>query len=346
MDFIKGAFKTVKNTISGGMSDLANAAADTAADVALAPLNLIEKQLKSVANLGPDIVAKRRKAINDMLTEIESNAVKYDEETARNERSQAVTTIERRVAEINSDSNVPDYIKQLYRDIDVKDENISPDKLIDALAGADDALLVHEDKQFEFVRLIKRAWRISSDYIYRILVLFAIIFGGTILSNAYIHEEFWAIRFYYFVYGVIFFPLALIYGAVNPPAWNATIFPMYKNIVKQINVPTAEIMVPLQGGMTTNPTTQLGGADDSPLTPIHIKGSSGKYTSGPITTGESLTERFNLIVMSLFGYKFETDTLTMRILSIVLAGSVSTWAFYRGDLNQFLYYANKWTAKK
>ena len=38
--------------------------------------------------------------------------------------------------------------------------------------------------------------------------------------------------------------------------------------------------------------------------------------------------------------------MTMRVLSIVLAGSLSTWAFYKGDLNHFLYYAKKMYAKK
>lgn len=216
-----------KNAISKGLSKAADLAADTAADAALAPLKLIENEISKVSKLGPDIVAARRAEINDMLTGVAEAAAARDNELEAKKLRNAKAVVLARVKQVTADSSVPDDIKHDY-EIILQDENATPEELLNNLADADDALLVHEDKEFSGWRLIKRAWRFSSDYIYYILLLITAFFGGIILSNVYIEESYLPIRLYYFFYGTAFFPISLMYGIVNPPEWNATIFPLFK----------------------------------------------------------------------------------------------------------------------
>ncbi len=51
------------------------------------------------------------------------------------------------------------------------------------------------------------------------------LLGGSVIANAYIHEVFWGIRLYYFIYGALGFPLSLLYGAIRPPVWQAGLLP-------------------------------------------------------------------------------------------------------------------------
>lgn len=231
-----GAFNSAKDLIGKGVARAADAAADVAADTALAPLNLIETSLNKVAKLGPDIVAKRRDAINAMLSGIEEAAIKYDAEAAAKKMADAKAIVEARVKKIFSDSSIPDKIKDEYNLI-LRNKDATPEDLLDALANADDSLLVYEKKEFNGWRLIKRAWRFASDYIYYILILISAIFGGIIMSNVYINETFLPIRLYYFFYGTVFFPLSLLYGIVNPPEWNAMIFPWFRIVGNQRFIP-------------------------------------------------------------------------------------------------------------
>ena len=58
-----------------------------------------------------------------------------------------------------------------------------------------------------------------------ICIFVAALLGGSVLSNAFTEEAFWGIRLYYFIYGFLFFPLSLLYGAIKPPVWQATLMP-------------------------------------------------------------------------------------------------------------------------
>jgi hypothetical protein len=233
MDFLRGAVSTVGNTIGGAGNTIRNGlgrageyAADAAADAALAPLKIIENSISSVAGLGPEIVANRRNKINTLLTNIETAAKKYNDAAEAKKMRDTMAIITARVKQVRVDSTVPDEIKDKFEIIlDISGE--TPEELLNSLANAEDDLLVHENKEFSGVRLIKRAWRVSSEYIYYILLFFCAIFGGIILSNVYINETFFPIRVYYFLYGTAFFPASLLYGIVNPPEWNATIFPWF-----------------------------------------------------------------------------------------------------------------------
>ena len=221
-DTLKGAGKSIKD----GLGNLAEKAADKAADAALAPLTMIEASVSSVAGLGPEIVTNRRNKINAMLTQIESSAKKYNDAAEAKKMRDTRAIILARVTQVRVDSTIPDKIKDKFEIIlDISGE--TPEELLNSLANAEDDLLVHENKEFSGVRLIKRAWRMSSDYIYYMLLFACAIFGGIILSNVYINETFFPIRAYYFFYGTAFFPASLLYGIVNPPEWNAKIFPWF-----------------------------------------------------------------------------------------------------------------------
>jgi len=239
---IGGGASFLTNTIGKGVGKIAEKAADTAADAALAPLNLIETSISSVSNLGPDIVANRRAKINTMLSDIQSAATRYNAETSAKRMREVRATITARVKEVNDDSTVPQDIKDKYAII-LDNSGASPEDLLDNLANADDDLLVHENKEFSAWRLIKRSWRLTSDYVYYIILLVTMIFGGVILSNVYINEKYLPIRLYYFFYGIIFFPASLAYGIINPPVWSATLFPLF-----QIAGPQPFVQGPKVGG--------------------------------------------------------------------------------------------------
>lgn len=219
--------KDITKTVGGGLSGLANEATDLAADAAMAPLKMIEASISSVAGLGPDIVANRRAKINTMLTNLERAALAHDEAAATKKMNDAKAIVTARIKVISADTSIPQSIKDEYNLI-LRDKDASPEDLLDSLANADDSLLVHENKEFSGWRLIKRAWRMSAEYIYYILLLVSALFGGVILSNMYIKESYLPIRAYYFFYGTAFFPISLFCGIVNPPEWNATIFPWFQ----------------------------------------------------------------------------------------------------------------------
>jgi hypothetical protein len=238
---VGGGLKGAASMVGDGISGLADKAADVAADTALAPLKLIESSISSVANLGPDIVARRRAEINAMLTKIDDAAKNYERLDEEKRKRDALVIINKRIKEVASDSTIPKKIKNEFDNILARkpptkdkdgflreDPGPGPEEMLERLVNAEDALTAHENTEFSGWRLIKRAWRFSSDYIYYILLFTTAIFGGIILSNVYINESFLPIRLYYFFYGTAFFPISLMYGIINPPTWNATIFPGFK----------------------------------------------------------------------------------------------------------------------
>jgi len=299
MDWLKGAAGTVAGAVSGatgavtggigkGISKLADKAANSAADAALAPLNLIEKSLGEVSKLGPDIVANRRAAINNMLSGIEDAALKYDNDVATKKRAEATAIIEARVKQVEKDTSIPNNIKDKFADI-LKNKDATPEDLLDELANAEDDLRVYENKEFNGWRLVKRAWRFASDYIYYILLFICAIFGGIIMSNTYIHETFLPIRIYYFFYGTVFFPISLIYGIMNPPEWNATIFPLFQLPANPVTVaPNAvakKAVAPKVGGA---PPT-LSAAEAAGMASAVARGKA-TYGAPPSLATQALTE--------------------------------------------------------
>ena len=386
-----GALNSVKNGISGAVSGLAENAADMAADTALAPLNLIEKSLNQVSSLGPDIVAKRRAQINTMLSGIEAAAIKHDSDVEAKKLADAKLVVEARVRQIRLDSSVPKEIKDKYELI-LEDKNATPDSLIDALANADDELLVYENKEVNAWRLVKRAWRLASDYIYYILLFTCILFGGIIMSNVHIHETFLPIRIYYFIYGSAFFPASLLYGIINPPEWNAKLFPIYQifDNRRMATPPTVggappnlspeeaaaaaaaaqrgrEVFGKNPAGATVNVAVALDQAESKGIAgpaaahdaidAIMSKGTTEAVAKQQVASElekrgvppavalrtvstprpPTLLQRLIMIQNELFGYKLAGGpTIVLRIVSAILAGSTTAWAFYRGDLNDLI----------
>jgi hypothetical protein len=265
-DTVGGGLKGAIGKVGDGLSGLADKAADVAADTALAPLKLIESSISSVANLGPDIVARRRAEINTMLTKIEDAAKAYERMDEEKRKREALVIVNKRIKEVASDSTIPKKIKNQFDAILAKkpptkdkdgflreDPGPNPEELLERLLNAEDALKLHENTEFSGLRLIKRAWRFSSEYIYYILLFTTAIFGGIILSNVYINESFLPIRLYYFFYGTAFFPISLMYGIINPPVWSATIFPGFK-------VPESGPFVQKRSGFRSFFKRKVGGA--------------------------------------------------------------------------------------
>ena len=64
---------------------------------------------------------------------------------------------------------------------------------------------------------------------YYVLLAFCAVWGGVVLSNIYVEEMFVYTRVWYFVHGMIGFPLVLIYTLLPKcaPYWVSTIFPAY-----------------------------------------------------------------------------------------------------------------------
>ena len=377
MDLLRGAantvgsgFRSITDAVGGGLSDLADTAADTAADAALAPLRLIEKSVSKVAGLGPEIVARRRDKINRMLTTIESKAKRYNDAAEGKKMRDARSIIIARTKQVNDDSTVPRDIKDSFNII-LNDTEASPEELINALANAEDGLLVHENKEFSGWRLIKRAWRISSEYIYYILLFVCAIFGGIILSNVYINETFLPIRAYYFFYGTVFFPISLLYGAINTPEWNSTLFPLFmiagpepfvqpmvggNDLDKfQRDKEIFEIGAAIRQGEAAG-KTRVQAAQDL-VAALAARGESvdvaqNKVLEELIRGGLSrevamqallsrdtpknltFTQRLAAVGTELFGYKITGgSSIPLRIVSIVLSLTTLGWAYFRGDLN-------------
>jgi hypothetical protein len=75
------------------------------------------------------------------------------------------------------------------------------------------------------VRGAREALKWGAFAVMMICMFAAALLGGSVLSNAFVDESFLGIRLYYFVYGFLFFPLSLLYGAIRPPVWQATLIP-------------------------------------------------------------------------------------------------------------------------
>lgn len=110
---------------------------------------------------------------------------------------------------------------------DPADSVETPETLKTALTTLRDQRSTIENKESSGgVRGIRESvkWGVAALMI--LFLVAAAILGGVVLSNAYVEEVFWGIRLYYFVYGTLFFPLSLLYGAIKPPEWQSTIIPL------------------------------------------------------------------------------------------------------------------------
>lgn len=102
-----------------------------------------------------------------------------------------------------------------------------PQEILDSLESLDLEYAAEKDKksgESNVMILTAKTYAVQTALI--VVVVGSILFGGIIAVNSYIKEPFLPIRLFYFIYGAALFPLALLGGAVKPPAWKATIFPL------------------------------------------------------------------------------------------------------------------------
>ena len=202
--------------------------------------------LSKAATMGPDVIEKERGVLEAKLQSIQETVAKQNDAAKIKALADAKATVAARRKVIDNDSTIPRDIKLKYDAIDAM-QGASAEDILNALANADDDLLVAENKEFSGIRLMKRAWRASANIIFYVLCGLAGLVGGIIASNTYYAESFWAIKLYYFFYGVAFFPVALVYALVRPPVWHATIMPLYP-----LTAPAAGIMQDFFGYQVTD----------------------------------------------------------------------------------------------
>jgi len=87
---------------------------------------------------------------------------------------------------------------------------------------------------------LNRIMRNIKNFIYRKLIpiafyvalAFSIVWGGIISANMYVEAEkdFLAGRIWYFIHGMIGFPLFIAYSLLKPPYWVSGIFPWYPRL--------------------------------------------------------------------------------------------------------------------
>lgn len=77
---------------------------------------------------------------------------------------------------------------------------------------------------YTYTDLLKMTYGTALDTGLFIVILTAVILGGSVAANIFIDTTL-VYRLYYFVYGAAFFPFTLLYALYNPPYWRSTIFP-------------------------------------------------------------------------------------------------------------------------
>ena len=88
---------------------------------------------------------------------------------------------------------------------------------------------------------LNRIMRNIKTFMYRIFIpiafyftlAFSAVWGGIICSNMYVEAEkdFLVGRVWYFIHGMIGFPLIIAYSLIKPPYWVSGIFPWYPRVV-------------------------------------------------------------------------------------------------------------------
>jgi len=57
-------------------------------------------------------------------------------------------------------------------------------------------------------------------------MIISICLGSIVSTNCFIGYNWWPINMYYFIYGAVFFPIVVLYGAVYTPDWTVTFLPL------------------------------------------------------------------------------------------------------------------------
>ena len=170
----------------------------------------------------------------------------------------AITTIQKRAAAVKADTTTSPQLLKQYLDLQQTAQDaltalkaapakssgssgsggsgtettpapVIPDasSLLSQLDDLDTAKDAEENKSFNWTRLGKKVTAVMMFYGTIISIAIGAVLGAIIMSNVYASDAFWGIKLYYFVYGAVFFPLSLMYGAAKPPYWVSGIIPLY-----------------------------------------------------------------------------------------------------------------------
>lgn len=111
---------------------------------------------------------------------------------------------------------------------------LTSDDLLNMLEELDTLKETEENKTFNWQRFGNKVIRYSMFFLFYISIITGSLLGGIILSNVYAEDYFSAIKIFYFIYGAIFFPFSLLYGAIKPPLWHAKIAPLESLIPREV----------------------------------------------------------------------------------------------------------------
>jgi hypothetical protein len=184
----------------------------------------------SAPTMSPVDIEQKRGAIEAELGILQSSITANADMGASDERRLAVSELRTRVAEINADPDISETIKKGYTDFSAQVDlsgSMTAASIRGTLSGMDSAARIDRYKDFVFARMLKFSASVAFQVLYYVILSLSVLFGGIIVSNMYVQEDFWAGRLYYFVYGMAFFPIALLVGMFRPPPWLATIMPFY-----------------------------------------------------------------------------------------------------------------------
>ena len=245
LDEVRGNVSSTLGTVSFAV-DAAKALGVPASAVSnLEGLQAKAKSLSEATNLTPAQMEAKRAEIEQGLAKAkaEQEVATRAAELKRMEEVAAAVAAERKA--VDADSTLPrtlaDSLKQLDERCqaalkatreavaakkDPADSVETPETLKAALTALQNQRATLENKESSGgVRAIRESVKWGVGALMILFLVAAAVLGGIVLSNANLNEVFLGVRLYYFVYGTLFFPLSLLYGAWRPPEWQSTILP-------------------------------------------------------------------------------------------------------------------------
>jgi hypothetical protein len=232
---ISAQLKTAITDLSGTIGRITTAiASSTTFMTTLSSLNALKQRALALQSAAPTMspvdIEQKRGAIEAELGILQASITANTDIGATGQRALAVSELRSRVAEVNADVNTSAAIKKGYTDFSATVDlsgGMTASAIRGTLSSMDSAARTERYKDFIFTRMLAFSTSIAFEILYYVILSLSVLFGGIIISNMYIQEDFWAGRLYYFVYGMAFFPISLLVGIIRPPPWLATIMPFY-----------------------------------------------------------------------------------------------------------------------
>jgi hypothetical protein len=253
MTAAQSQLSTTTSAISLALTGAKLVGAPPASVQALTNLNT-QAQSLATQNLTPAQLAAQTAQLESQLTTIQTEQGALSKQKAIAEMQAAIDKITATTKEVEADKVLSAGLRDKYRTLlktaidalaSLKNPPPPPpastagtgspgpaapavpeaDDLLSQLDVLDTARDAEENKEFNMKRFQNTIFKQGMMIGFYIFIGFGALLGGIIMSNAYATEAYWGIRLYYFVYGAAFFPITLLYGAINPPYWVSLIFP-------------------------------------------------------------------------------------------------------------------------